>query len=66
MGKYYVIIVKRGKVEIEVIRTTSRMMYSTLMRILQHHNPVSLYGNVRGLEGKHYTGQEFGKEVLEW
>ena len=68
MGEYYVIIVKRGNAETEVIRTTSKKMYDTLMMVLSWANPVSLfaYGNIRAIKGKHYTGREFGKEILEW
>jgi hypothetical protein len=68
MGTYYVIVVKRGKVETEVIRTTSKLMYETLMEVLSWANPVSLFtfGNVKELKGKHWTGRDFGKEVLGW
>lgn len=67
LGKYYVIFTNRGSGQ-EIIRTTSKEMYESLIEILKWTNPASLMfvgGSVWPLEGKHYTAREFWSEFLE-
>jgi len=71
VAQYYVIAVKRGKVDTEIIRTTSHRMYKDLMAVLCVWKPVSLLVDgislsLKTLTGKHWTGRAFGREILEW
>jgi len=73
MSKYYIIVVNRGTKKTDVIRTTSRRVFTFLSEILEWAKPITL--TVQGWNisisnddidyAKFWTGQQFIREILE-